>query len=122
MEPRPIKFRAWDKRINNWFRDGDGFALSWDATEIIDDNDHQENVNDNIIFSQFTGLTDKNGQGNICFYEGDIIDLLGDLVGNKYQNEDLLEIKTNLLIEGIGTKAWASTEKEAMARGLGYSQ
>jgi hypothetical protein len=67
---REIKFRAWDKRTNSWYRNGDGFALSWDATEIFDDNDKLEQVKNNIVFQQYTGRKDKHLRE---IYEGDVI-------------------------------------------------
>lgn len=60
MSNRVIKFRAFDKQINDWFQYGAGFALSWDGTEIFDDNDERHDTKD-IVFSQWTGLHDKNG-------------------------------------------------------------
>lgn len=71
---REIKFRLWDKRINNWFQYEAGFALSWDATEIFDDNDHRHNMTDDFVLMQFTGLLDKNGKE---IYEGDILRIDG---------------------------------------------
>ena len=109
---RTFKFRFWnpvDKVMSNNHTD----ASIWHGLLICEGD---------TIPMQFTGLKDKNGIGNICIYEGDIISLDGELVGNKYENADLLKDETNLLIEGIGTKGWRSTEKRAMARGFWYSE
>lgn len=125
---REIKFRAIRKGSKEFlFGDlvhnceGDAiFPRVLDDNALLNSPDYYT-INPETI-GQFTGLRDKNGIGNICFYEGDIIDLYGKLIGNKYESPDLLKNKTNLLIEGIGTKNWRTTEKKALARGLGYSE
>lgn len=117
---REIKFAAWIKSEKKMiiveqihFDSFGGFEISSGDYEALD---HLE-----VELMQFTGLTDKNDK-NICIYEGDIISLQGNLIGNKYENEYLLEDKTNLLIEGFGTKDWSATEQKGLARGLQYSE
>jgi len=72
------------------------------------------------ILMQYTGLHDCNELTGI--YEGDIININGEIVGNKYENDNLLKEKTNILIEGFGTETWRATEQKAVDRGCSYSE
>ncbi len=69
---------------------------------------------------QSTGLHDSKGLTEL--WEGDIIGLDGIKKGDKYENPDLLEDTTNLVIEGMGTKTWRNTEQKAMERGCHYAE
>ena len=69
---------------------------------------------------QFTGLCDKNGFTKI--FEGDIIRLDGTIGGNIYEEKELLKDTTNLIVKGMGTSSWATTEQEAIMRGCHYAE
>lgn len=116
---REIKFRAWSNKFNKMCYQGiDGCEIYVHSHSVWFDGRDDETAE----LMQYTGLKDKSGIGDICFYEGDIINLQGELIGNKYEEPDLLKDATNLLIEGLGTKAWRDTEQEAIKRGLGYAK
>lgn len=75
---------------------------------------------DPATVGQFTGLCDKSGVTKI--FEGDIIRLDGTIGGNIYEEKELLKDTTNLIIKGVGTSSWATTEQEAIMRGCHYAE
>ena len=126
---REIKFRG--KRVDNgeWvygdliqYESGEVSIFSkklskygYEATEMY--------KRDRIIpetVGQYTGLTDKNGFTKI--FEGDIIRLDGTIGGNIYEEKEILKDTTNLIIKGVGTSSWATTEQEAIMRGCHYAE
>lgn len=114
---REIKFRAWypygdeGEMVNNIWIDLERGSVLSDNDDLCEREGHS-----GAILMQFTGLLDKNGLQEV--YENDIIDSEGIIIGNKYEDKNLLEDKTNMLIQGFGGEAWCSTYKEAMERGL----
>jgi len=107
---REIKFRAWDKRGKSFVY----FTVKLGKEVFLAPDEYSEEL------CLFTGLNDKNGMQYI--YECDIIGVDGLIRGNKYENPELLQDTTNLVIEGFGTKDWWVTYKEAMARGCKDSE
>lgn len=113
---REIKFRVWNEREKtyedgwNYFISDDGqiYALKYGALVNMSGVDYLK-----VEYS--TGLKDKNGDKEI--YEYDIIDGEGNIIGNYHETPELLKDKTNLLIQGFGTKTWLTTYQEAVERG-----
>jgi hypothetical protein len=131
---RKIKFRAWhiEEKLMckvDTLTDKGAFLIGVKKGEdthegkwfIYSPKDGRFCLNDEFELMQFTGLKDKSEINN-CIYEEDIVSLQGNVIGNKYENSELLKNETNLLIEGFGTKTWRITEEKAMARGCYYSE
>ena len=124
---REIKFRAWDTAKKIMYSAGelgkDELCLNPDGRGFVNVSSADQRFSQymrHIVPLQYTGLKDKNGLSYI--YECDIIGVDGIVKGNKYENESLLQDRTNLVIEGFGTKNWWSTYQEAMARGCQDSE
>ena len=113
---REIKFRAWNTVIG-WWASKEPMTLNQlmlnNSTGIS-----EKGLDEDFTFMQFTGLTDKNGSGLIEVYEGDIIDVNGNLRGNTYE---IQQRKTDLVIPRMGTREWNLAYKEAVARGFDFT-
>jgi len=113
---REIKFRAWDKIINEWVY----FTLEELCNEVGDFSIMKN-------WCQYTGLKDKKTLTEI--YEYDILDVNGNIIGNMFENKELLDetekdLKdpTNLIIQRLGTSAWCTTHYAAISRGCTDSE
>lgn len=118
---RTIKFKAWDKNAKKFVPIK---YIDFENKEIIcnefieNKNIHRIGASFKIIeLMQYTGLKDKNGLKEV--YEGDIIDSNGNIKGNIYQMD---KEKTDLVIQGFGTKNWCKTYRRAILLGCKNSK
>lgn len=117
---KELKFRAWDKiRRRMVLNPQMDYCECHDGYGFTNMYDEQGRQVEDFELIQYTGLKDK--KGTVYIYEGDIINKEGQIVGNKHENRNLLKRKTNLLIEGLHTKTWETTNKKAIKRGCKYA-
>lgn len=114
-----LKFRAWDPFNKRMYKNPFVVFDEYGAEAYDDHREWEDCIRRGSVLMQWTGLKDKNGLTDI--YEGDIIDETGFVKGNIYESPGLIEIQNHLLIEGMGSKKWATAEQEALGRGCRYA-
>ena len=122
---RTIKFRAWDKETK----------LLWKNTYILCDSIECSGLENNpkavthgdedrFEIMQFTGLKDKNN--DTLIYEGDFIDMEGNVRGNIYENQKelqaLLKKGVDCMVISMETKTWGSTIQKTVRRGCKFAE
>ncbi len=109
---REIKFRLY---AHNWKK-----IMPWEILSNYKFNELGLMFPEPFYLMKYTGLKDKNVYKEI--YEYDIIDFNGLIIGNLYENENLLEEKTNILVTRMGEKKWKDTESSLNQRGCKYAK
>lgn len=117
-----IKYRAYVKHLQIIIEvqriNFDCKTVEWYIVHP-DEWDMSEFSFDEVEIMQYTWLKDKKLE---YIYEMDIISPLWNIIWNFYENSNLLETDSNLLIKGMGTKEWEETYKEAYRRWCEYAE
>jgi len=112
---REIKFRAWDKRGKFMFLVREMFWLN-KGLEVDDGatvRDCVDGVTGDIM--QYTGL--KSAKDLADIYEGDIIDMEGNIRGNIYESPEVYKALSTCVVAGMGHKDWENTKQRLVRQG-----
>lgn len=119
---REIKFRAWATLRKKMFS---AYELGQDQEALLPDGRGFANISSldtslsqihsHLLPLQYTGLKDKKTLTDI--YEGDIIDMEGNIRGNIYESPEVYKALSTCVVAGMGYEDWENTKQRLVRQG-----
>jgi len=108
---RETKFRAYNKEKKEWL-DPKETVLYLDGVLCMG---NWKLDREKIEVMQYTGLKDKENLTDI--YEGDIIDMEGNIRGNIYESPEVYKALSTCVVAGMGYEEWENTKQRLVRQG-----